>query len=495
MKHDPTHSFAGLAPVIEPGVGDVPVDRIYLDVPFSEKEQAKARGARWDRQKQSWYVPPGAEIASFHHWLQKAPAGVGKGHESERAERAAASGHAVPACRQYLAVPYGERGPAKAAGAMWDKGKKAWYVGSMADIGKLQRWLPTNCDELQAPVMSPRQEFAEALRSVGCVVEGEHPVMDGSHHRIATDGDKKGERAGFYVGHLDGHPAGYIKNNRTGLDLRWKSKGCAIDPEQKATLAAAAAEKQQVRIADNERRHQQAATRVALQHAQLDQVIQPTPYMAAKGIGVLSGALTDHAGVTTYIAAIDVNGKHWTTQYIHGDGTKRFAKDSRKEGCFHAIGGLDGVAAAPAIVIAEGYATAATLSKALGFATVAAFDSGNLPCVARALHEKFPYKPVVIAGDDDHELETRQGINPGKLKAGEAAKAVGGMMLLPVFAPGEQAGDPGSFTDFNDLAQKSVLGEEAVIRQVGAVVDEVLMSQHERTCCLGDRPVLQTDSH
>jgi phage/plasmid primase-like uncharacterized protein len=44
------------------------------------------------------------------------------------------------------------------------------------------------------------------------------------------------------------------------------------------------------------------------------------------------------------------------------------------------------VSSGPVLIIAEGYATAASLSEALGQGTVAAFDSGNLPHIARALH-------------------------------------------------------------------------------------------------------------
>jgi putative DNA primase/helicase len=123
---------------------------------------------------------------------------------------------------------------------------------------------------------------------------------------------------------------------------------------------------------------------------------------------------------------------HGFTEYLH----------SRKEGCFHAVGGLDALAKAPALVIGEGYATASSLQQTLGFATVAAFDSGNLLPVAKALHAKFPDKPILIAGDDDRHLEATQGINPGRSKAEEAAKAVGGKALLPIFAPGEQAARP-----------------------------------------------------
>jgi len=43
-----------------------------------------------------------------------------------------------------------------------------------------------------------------------------------------------------------------------------------------------------------------------------------------------------------------------------------------------------------AIKAAEG----ASLSEALCFPTIAAFDSGNLRPVAMALHEKYPQKPM-----------------------------------------------------------------------------------------------------
>jgi putative DNA primase/helicase len=55
------------------------------------------------------------------------------------------------------------------------------------------------------------------------------------------------------------------------------------------------------------------------------------------------------------------------------------------------------------------------------------------------LHEKYPEKQIVIAGDDDKHLELTHGINPGRRKVEEAAKAVGGKVLLPIFAPNENS--------------------------------------------------------
>lgn len=450
-------------------------EKTFINVPFKQKDEAKALGAKWDRQEQSWYVPTGVDPAPFAKWAQGAATAAADAQPQGERQKPAQE-------HQYLAVPYGDRVAAKAAGAEWDKTAKSWYAGPKADMAKLERWKPENVQGQQGPAMTPQEEFAEALRSVGCVVSGEHPIMDGQKHRISVEGEKHSEKAGsgFYVGHLDGHPAGYIKNNKTGIDMKWKSKGYALDPEQKAALQAEAAAKLQARDAEQARLQEATAQRVGRQMADLVPVAQPTPYMQAKGIEPQPGVLTDKEGQKTYIPATDVDGKQWTMQYIQEDGTKRFAKDSRKEGCFHVVGGMEALAQAPALVIGEGYATASSLSQSLGFASVAAFDSGNLPAVAKALHEKFPDKPVIIAGDNDQHLEATQGVNPGKAKAQEAAKATGGKVLLPIFAPGEQAANPKGFTDFNDLATKSALGKEGIDRQVRSVVGSVIEKHQAR---------------
>ena len=508
-------------------------ERTYIDVPFKAKDEAKNLGARWDRQQQSWYVPNGVDAAPFAKWFREE--GV-SAKATEPTEATPDHGQKNAPERVYLAVPYGERAAAKAAGALWDKAAKSWYAGAETDMTRLERWRLENIAGQQGPAMAPREEFAEALRSVGCLVSGEHPVMDGKTHRISVEGDKRGEHAGFYVGHVDGHPAGYIKNNRTGVDMKWKAKGYVLDPAEKARLQAEAATRRGERTAEQERLHEATAQRVVRLAESLVPVSEPTAYLQAKGIAPQAGALTDRDGQKTYLPAIDASEKQWTMQYILEDGTKRFARDSRKEGCFHPVGGMPALAAAPVLVIAEGYATAATLSEALGQATVAAFDSGNLPHVARALHAKFPDKPVIIASDDDRHLEITQGINPGRIKAEEAARAVGGKAIFPIFAPGENAypanlepitpqtyreheraavrleaaqkesekvrlseqemrdlkqallsgeqlaalGAMKAHTDFNDVATRSALGRDGVERQAKAAVGQALQAREQK---------------
>lgn len=374
---------------------------------------------------------------------------------------------------EYLAVPYEERREAKAAGAKWDTVAKSWYVGEGADKEKLKKWSLENVAHQQSPAMSPREEFGAVLREMGCRVEGEHPIMDGKPHRIMTEEDREGARSGFYVAHLDGRPAGYVKNNRSGEETRWKSHGAFLSQTDKAAFQAECAQKLEARREYVAKTHKNTAVRVQ-EHLSRLQAAKETPYLLKKGINATKGVFVAADKKTTCLPAQDVNGKIWTMQYINEDGTKRFAKDGRKEGCFHPVGGMEAVKKAPALVISEGYATANSLSKALGFGTIAAFDSGNVASVARALHERYPDKPIVIAGDDDQHLVARMGINPGREKAEKAAQEVGGQAVFPVFARGERESDPKGFTDFNDLAVKSRLGIQAVARQVQPVVKKAI---------------------
>lgn len=195
--------------------------------------------------------------------------------------------------RVYLAVSYNERDAARAAGAKWDSIAKSWYAGPQADMEQLKRWLPENVKSEQLPAMTPREEFAEALRSVGCIVEGEHPLMDGAAHRIRTEGDRAGASSGFYVAYMDGRPAGYVKNNRTGEEVRWKTQGAFISQQDKAAFQAECARKQQERAKELLLEHEKTAERVAGQLSWMKQDV-PTPYLDRKGLAPRRGVFLGH---------------------------------------------------------------------------------------------------------------------------------------------------------------------------------------------------------
>ena len=48
---------------------------IILKVPFSEKDKAKALGARWNSERKAWYVPDGQDITPFKRWHTPQPSG------------------------------------------------------------------------------------------------------------------------------------------------------------------------------------------------------------------------------------------------------------------------------------------------------------------------------------------------------------------------------------------------------------------------------------
>jgi putative DNA primase/helicase len=509
-----------------------------INVPFREKNTAKALGAAWDRGLQSWYIPEGVDPAPFDQWKQKDD--TNSKSAAEITHRKVPSDE-VSVDRQYLAVPFKERVMAKAAGARWDQSAKSWYAGPLADMNALQQWLPENVQSQQAPALMPREEFSEAMRTVGCILTGDHPIMDSRKHRIATVGDKAGKRAGFYVGFLDGHPAGYVQNNRTGEVVKWKAKGYELSEVEKAALQADQAAKLQQRVAAQKAQQDVVASAVRqllaialpalAEHGYL-KAKQVRPYdlrvvpldgsnlpadsivmigktwQASKALSELNPDKLVFTAGDLLLTAQSVSGEIRSVQAIQENGLKRFAAGGVKQAMFHVVGGqgLEALNKAPSIVITEGYATADTVSQALGYATVAAFDSGNLLNVAQQLREKFPHKPFIIAGDNDVHLELTEGKNPGKEKALAAAKAVDGTAIFPIFAPDEQSYPDNlepitpltgrtreltdeqqaaitkmkQYTDFNDLVTNSLLGREGLERQVMTRVYNIIESQKEQ---------------
>ena len=164
----------------------------------------------------------------------------------------------------------------------------------------------------------------------------------------------------------------------------------------------------------------------------------------------------------------DLTGKLWNLQNVKPDGQKRFLKDGRKSGLWHMLGsvpapaavagagardgdqtgehGGDQAAAVRVILVAEGYATAASLHEATGYPCAVAFDAGNLDKVARALRQHYPAALLVLCGDDDQATYKKTGNNPGKIKATAAAVAVQGLAVFPFDLAADQS-------DFNDMHQ------------------------------------------
>lgn len=92
-------------------------------------------------------------------------------------------------------------------------------------------------------------------------------------------------------------------------------------------------------------------------------------------------------------------------QKIDADGNKLYNKGMDKIGAGYSLV-PDGLLA-PVIGIGEGYATCASVRKASGLATVAAFDAGNIINVAKALRAAYPSAHLLFLADDDYQLLPR----------------------------------------------------------------------------------------
>ena len=169
----------------------------------------------------------------------------------------------------------------------------------------------------------------------------------------------------------------------------------------------------------------------------------------------------------------DAAGKLWNLQRIapapptppDAGPDKLFLKGGRVTGLFHVLHGTAAPAdiGPPAIVlVAEGYATAASLHQATGYPVAMACHAGNLGAVARALRELHPAALIVVCGDDDQATQERTGSNPGRDKATAAARAVQGLAVFP-------EGLPAGASDFNDMHQAA--GLDAVRATVAAAIE------------------------
>jgi phage/plasmid primase-like uncharacterized protein len=119
----------------------------------------------------------------------------------------------------------------------------------------------------------------------------------------------------------------------------------------------------------------------------------------------------------------------------------------------------------PKVLIAEGFATAQSLHEATGLPVACAFDAGNLEHVGATIARIYPGAHLAYCADNDHLSEKNIGVQ----KAQEAASKTGGIFIVPEFTQEEIAN---KCTDFNDIACSR--GKEEVRNQIGKFFETYL---------------------
>ncbi len=265
-------------------------------------------------------------------------------------------------------------------------------------------------------------------------------IADGRMHRFPTS-KKKRDTAGWYVFFMDGIPAGEFGDWRTDIRHKWCAKRASeMSPAEKKQFAQQSAERERKAAEIREQTARNARSR----WDSAKPASESHPYLRAKCIG----AYGIRVSKGWLLIPVTSDGETIVSlQTIDGNGTKRFLTGGRMKGCF-AIVGEPG----DTVVIAEGYATAASIHRVSGCAVIVAFNAGNLAPVAKAIREKFLSARIIIAADDDYETDG----NPGLILARKAAAEVGGTIAIPPFD--RDAGETG--TDWNDFA--AVRGSNAM---------------------------------
>ncbi len=233
------------------------------------------------------------------------------------------------------------------------------------------------------------------------------------------------------------------ENNAQKIELNKRK----LTPDQIAALKKSwAADKARV---DAERKA--TATKAARRASVMWNKLSPTgscQYLEAKG--VQGHGLRYHEGVA-YLPMLDAQGNVHGLQVLLPKGHKRIEQTGRnkdfwpqglvKKGHWFQLGAVRDI-----VLIAEGYATAASLFEATQLPVIVAFDAGNLSPVAEAIKKRHRSVKILICADDDFKSEG----NPGMSAASAAALAVNGAVVAPVFTVSREVGKKG-LTDFNDL--------------------------------------------
>lgn len=230
-----------------------------------------------------------------------------------------------------------------------------------------------------------------------------------------------------------------------------------------------------------------------------------SPYLARKGVGA-HGLRFSPSGACV-VPILDTTGKIHGLQVIRPKKKNGRDKDYwpaglAVKGHFHLIGTPTWI-----VLVAEGYATAASLHEATGLPVAVAFQGGNLAPVAEALRKRYKTVKILIAADDDRfgrcqkcrqrvdlapwfdgptcgnaECAGEHGCtNTGVTCASAAALAVSGAWVQPTFADDGARHrawmDRGEkLTDFNDL--HAIEGLHVVRTQIEARLVELGWSAH-----------------
>lgn len=373
--------------IMHPQAADIATEKVWLTVPYVQKNIAKACGAKWDKESRQWFAPEGANLEPLSPWLP-------------------AQGQEVPKPQATTALSPLE----EFAQAIRNQGL---VLGS----GELPQ------------------------------MDGEWhrlPVIDSSSGKKNGSymGHLDGKPAGVIINfktseHLTWkYSGGHTLSSESLRELHTKA---LLQQEARAKERAARQEQTAVRCQEI----WEKATPLPRGHAYLQQ-------KGVDFAQVRDGLKMDAKG-NILVPMRDLKGKIHSLQTIIQDNTtqksvKLFAKDGKKQGMSHLLDSANTFEQHP-IALAEGLATAASIHIATGLPISCVFDAGNLMEVAKQFRAQYPDKAICIFADNDQH----SAINVGIEKAAAVQKAVENVHFVAPDFSEEKGSANTDFNDYHKL--------------------------------------------
>ena len=314
-------------------------------------------------------------------------------------------------------------------------------------------------------------QFQDAIRVTG--LEPPDVIEPGKLHRFPGLGKRNGNTAAWCK-LFDDQLGGCFGDWSSGLSENWQAERdrpftAAERTEYKRHVAEAQAQ------ADAERkiRQAEAATKAMTLLKAATPANTDHPYLVRKHVSpvetlweieasaaaVILGYAPKSSGEALsgrlLVAPVKVGDRVSTCELIDESGRKSAVYGGAKAGGYWAAQHLPkGTGDGQTLLIGEGVATVVSAKEASGHMSIAALSAGNLPVVAKIMRERYPAAVLVILAD---LVKTTGEADP---HAGEAARAVGGLLAIPDFGTNRPAGA----TDFNDMTVQ--FGAETVRRGI-----------------------------
>lgn len=312
--------------------------RVFISVPYAEKDHAHALGARWSKRDKSWWITADMDAAPFRRWMRSAA-------ESRTPDMSA--------------PPHAEFGDFLKAHGLLLQGE---------------------------PVMDGKWHYVP--------VEGDKSKRSGSYigYLPVSENDRA---AGLAKNFKDGASA--HKWVATGAALTAEQRA-----DLQAQAANIRAQRETDRRQTAEKAARKAfGVWTNLPEGALPETCPYLAAKGVQGYGVKvaqNGSLVvpqrDAEGRFWGVQFCTTEGKRYLKGNLHV-GTMHVIEPSGE-------GTLAAAAGPGPIIIAEGYATSSTIYDETRFPVVVAFDSGNLQLVAEAVRKAYPDRQIIIAADNDH---------------------------------------------------------------------------------------------